>query len=107
LTETAGVLVKSFENCNPNGNDLLKYNITIKTIDKKQFANGVVLLQEPLDNSLKVNVDIEMLVGKDYVYLFSINEKKSCDAMHKYLGEFVYDVERRIGLIPGACPIPK
>ncbi|KAF2881987.1 hypothetical protein ILUMI_24190, partial [Ignelater luminosus] len=53
------------------------------------------------------NASVEILAGKDYVYLFTIRENKACDALHKYLGEFVYTIERAIGLIPRACPIPK
>ncbi|KAF2899007.1 hypothetical protein ILUMI_07168, partial [Ignelater luminosus] len=54
-----------------------------------------------------VNISVEILAVKDYVYLFSVRENKACDAMHKYLGEFIYTVERAVGLIPRACPIPK
>ncbi|KAF2891781.1 hypothetical protein ILUMI_14392 [Ignelater luminosus] len=48
-----------------------------------------------------------MLTGKEYLYLFTIRENKTCGALHKYLGEFLYDIERGMGHIPRVCPIPK
>ncbi|KAF2893515.1 hypothetical protein ILUMI_12661, partial [Ignelater luminosus] len=54
-----------------------------------------------------MNIDVETLVGKDYVYVFTVRENKACDAIHKYLGEFLYTIERGVGIIPRTCPIPK
>ncbi|KAF2890102.1 hypothetical protein ILUMI_16071 [Ignelater luminosus] len=31
----------------------------------------------------------------------------TCTSMHKYFGEFVYDIERAAQLLPGLCPIPQ
>ncbi|KAF2895562.1 hypothetical protein ILUMI_10616, partial [Ignelater luminosus] len=53
------------------------------------------------------HVAVDILTGRQYIHLLFINESKSCLAMHRYMGEFAYDLERRVGLIPGACPIPK
>ncbi|KAF2892531.1 hypothetical protein ILUMI_13646, partial [Ignelater luminosus] len=53
------------------------------------------------------NASVKILAGNNYVYLFNIRENKACDAFHNYLGEFVYAIERAMGLIPRACPIPK
>ncbi|KAF2894455.1 hypothetical protein ILUMI_11717 [Ignelater luminosus] len=103
----ADVLLKALGNCNPNGTDIFKYNLTIKTINKQQYLSGDMKLQGSFNNSLKVNASVEILAGKNYVYLFTIRENKACDALHKYLGEFVYAIERAMGLIPRTCPIPK
>lgn len=50
---------------------------------------------------------MHLLAGKNYVPVVAITEKKSCDALHKYLGEFAYDLERKMGILVGACPIAK
>ncbi|KAF2901792.1 hypothetical protein ILUMI_04388, partial [Ignelater luminosus] len=45
--------------------------------------------------------------GRGYINVFEIKEKKACDSIHKYMGEFVYDIEAAAGLIRKMCPIPK
>lgn len=53
------------------------------------------------------NCTIELLTFNKYKHLFSITEKNLCLALHKYMGELMYEIERNVGMSPGVCPIPK
>lgn len=48
-----------------------------------------------------------MAVNKKFHRILNFGERHGCTALHKYLGEFVYDLERGTGLPPGHCPIPR
>lgn len=36
---------------------------------------------------------------------FVINNSSVCPTLTKYLGEFLFDIERQIGIEPKVCPI--
>ena len=38
-------------------------------------------------------------------HLITINENL-CDAVNKYMGEFMHDLQEKAGLERGACPVP-
>ncbi|KAF2897823.1 hypothetical protein ILUMI_08353, partial [Ignelater luminosus] len=103
----ADVILKKAQSCDFSANYAAILNSTIRTIDNKQYINAVLTLTLALDNNIRSMVEVKMITGRNSVHLFDINEKKSCDALHKYMGEFIYEFERNDGLIPGMCPIPK
>lgn len=65
------MLVKRIENCDPNGNDRYKYNLTIKTVNEKQYLSGVAFVRQPFNNSVRVSTDFFTYVG----YFISTNYK--------------------------------
>ncbi|KAF2899436.1 hypothetical protein ILUMI_06745 [Ignelater luminosus] len=60
-----------------------------------------------MGSNIHSNCSLELLTLNSYKHIFSFVERNLCVAIHKYMGEFVYEIERSAQLIPGRCPIPK
>ncbi|KAF2898619.1 hypothetical protein ILUMI_07565, partial [Ignelater luminosus] len=56
---------------------------------------------------LLIHIKKRLPIGDGFMNLFVIREKKACNSVHNYLGEFIYDVERAAGLITRMCPVSK
>ncbi|KAF2901793.1 hypothetical protein ILUMI_04389, partial [Ignelater luminosus] len=52
-----------------------------------------------------VFIQKKLTSGGDYINVFEIKGKKACNSLHKYMGEFMYDIEAAAGLIRGMCPV--
>ncbi|KAF2897822.1 hypothetical protein ILUMI_08352 [Ignelater luminosus] len=105
VNDGAHVYVRKFEHCDINANYDILYNLTFKIIGNKQYVDGLMHFKVPLDNNLRSQVSVDILIGRRFTHLLNITENKSCTALHKYLGEFFYDLERNAQLIPGICPL--
>ncbi|KAF2889860.1 hypothetical protein ILUMI_16313 [Ignelater luminosus] len=101
------LMINSLKQCDSNVSYPVEASVDFYIKDKKQFANGNATLKIPVGNDIRSNCTVEHRIGKRYFYLFSFVEKDVCKAIHKYLGEFSYEIERSAGLVPGLCPIPQ
>ncbi|KAF2899435.1 hypothetical protein ILUMI_06744 [Ignelater luminosus] len=99
--------IKRFEHCDPNANYTVDMNFKIKTVGNVQYADGAFMFAVDVGSNIRSNFSIELLTLGSYRHLFSMKEKNLCVAMHKYLGEFIYEIERYARILPGVCPISK
>ncbi|KAF5271190.1 hypothetical protein FQR65_LT05334 [Abscondita terminalis] len=98
--------INKYEDCDPQNRSKLSYRLYVK--DNFQYIDYDVTLPVELDHRVGVRFIIESTVNeRQYTQLLSTYEKNYCLTMQKYGGEFWYDFQRSMQLIPGSCPIPK
>ncbi|KAJ3643052.1 hypothetical protein Zmor_025790 [Zophobas morio] len=100
------VTITKFENCDANADYPIKMSFKIKE------ENGVQILEEgsvsskvALGNNIKDTAEVFAMESGKWEHLITINENL-CDAVNKYMGEFMHDLQEKAGLERGACPVP-
>ncbi|XP_008198252.1 uncharacterized protein LOC103314317 [Tribolium castaneum] len=104
----AKVTVTKFENCDNNADYPIKM-----TFKLKQGGDGMQVLEEgslstkvPLGNDILDIADVSYKEDNGaYEHLITIKENL-CDAVNKYMGEFMHDIQEAAGLERGKCPVP-
>lgn len=44
---------------------------------------------------------------KSFKPVFNLYDENACDAIKKYLGDFIVEMQKSAGIEPGTCPVPK
>ncbi|XP_031352610.1 uncharacterized protein LOC116180219 [Photinus pyralis] len=98
--------LKEIENCDEK--NVSGFFFDIRNEGRRQFLDCNIMIPKPVDETVRLVLDIESTLDERiYTRLFTVRDKNACAAMHKYIGEFFYALERSGGLTPGVCPIRK
>ncbi|KAF5287295.1 hypothetical protein FQR65_LT02168 [Abscondita terminalis] len=99
-------LITRTENCDPL--NVTKLSVRFYINDGYQYCNYNCTVPVALDDNVGVEVKIESTINeKQYVELFTMKDKHFCTFTNKYAGQFWYDMQRSMQVMPGSCPVPK
>ncbi|KAL3268528.1 hypothetical protein HHI36_007637 [Cryptolaemus montrouzieri] len=101
----AKVTVKRLQQCDDNPNYKIKLTAHIREEGGVQVVGGNLKADIELGDNIENNVDVYSLEKGEFTFMLNVKETM-CNALHNYMGDFGYDMQKAAGLKPGACPLP-
>ncbi|CAH1374836.1 unnamed protein product [Tenebrio molitor] len=100
------VTIHKFENCDANADYPIKMTFKIKSDNGVQMVEeGSLSSKVPLGNNILDVAEVYSKENGKYEHLITLKEGL-CDAVNKYMGDFMHDIQEAAGLERGVCPVP-